>query len=436
MTRRALPLVALALLGLAGSPLDADVIRSSTGQRRVDLDKMELQPFPADAWGKIAAWGGGDPITPASIAEKPVLIVTWASWHPGSRRGLTLAQRMLDKYGPQGLVVVGIHHAKGWDAAEKTAKDLGLKFPYGHDANGEFRSALKIVHDPDYYIIDRAGHLRYAAVSQGSVEEAVEEVTNESPAQANDLPRILKERAEEAAAQGRRTTDIRSNINLASLPPVPPGYSDPPETAYKAATWPKVDEALGREFGLVDQSGRRLEPKLNFSPQGYYPSKPETQGRAMVIYFWHPDVYATYNRVMTQMDLLQQQYSRDLAVIGAMVPVGRLDSSRANNDPNAQEDAEKLQQKYRQFINARNFKHALAADLQGTSLGSLSGGFGGSNKPPIPGAMVVSSDGVIRWVGLTNTSDFKYAVDTVLANDPGVRARRQADQRFIESAPK
>jgi hypothetical protein len=50
--------------------------------------------------------------------------------------------------------------------------------------------------------------------------------------------------------------------------------------------------------------------------------------------------------------------------------------------------------------------------------------------------MVVSTDGIIRWVGFSNSSDFKYAIDTVLANDPGVKARREADRKYIETRKK
>src|SRR5204863_1210080 len=131
---------------------------------------------------------------------------------------------MADKFGPQGLIVLGVHGPQGWADAPKVAQERGAKFLLAHDAQGDFRNALRIDHDPEYYLVDRAGHLRYAAISSVSVEEACNEVTTETPAQANDLPRLLKERADLAMATGKRTTDIRSQIDLSTLPPVPPGY--------------------------------------------------------------------------------------------------------------------------------------------------------------------------------------------------------------------
>jgi thiol-disulfide isomerase/thioredoxin len=436
MTRRALPLLALAALGLVGAPLNAaDVLREGSGPLRATLDKMELQPFPADAWSKLSDWTSGDAITQAKIDGKPVLVFNWASWHPSGRRALQLAQRMADKYGGQGLIVVGVHHPQGWADAAKFASDAGAKFTIAHDAKGDFRQALHVDHDPEYYVLDRAGHLRYAAVSSNSLDEAIQTVANETPEQAGNLPKLLKEKAAEAAAQGRRTVEIAS-VNVASMPAVPPGYSTPPESAYKAVEWPKISDEAGRDFGLVDQQGgggKRLEPKLNFSPANYYPSKPETQGRALVIYFWHPEMFSSYNGVMPVMDRLQQSNPRDVAVVGDVVPIGKLDPQRANNNPQEQDQAERLVKRYQQFVGSRRFYHTLAVDPQATGLAATSGQNGGNKAP---GAIIVSSDGVVRWAGDPTSSDFRYAIDSVLANDPGVRARREADRKFIESGGK
>jgi AhpC/TSA family protein len=434
MHRRSPLAAALIALACAAPALHADILRESTGAHRAQLDKMELQAFPADAWSKLTAWTGGDALTAGATDGKPVLIMTWASWHPASLKSLGLAQKMADKFGPQGLIVVGVHNTQGWAEAAETAKTRGAKFLLAHDSAGEFRKALSVDHDPSFYFVDRAGHLRYAAVASSSVEEACTELVGETQAQASDLPALVKKRTDDATAKGRMTTVIRPQIDLSTLPAVPPGFVQPPESAYKAASWPKIDEEVGKAVGILDNTGKNLEPKLAFAPAGYYPAKPETQGRAMVIYLWHPDEMRTFTTAMSQMDLLQQQNARDLAVIGAMVPKAKLDAN-SNNSGQETESAEKLTQKYQAFVGSRSYRHALAADLSGSSLTSLSGQ-GGGNKFPLPGAMVVSSDGIIRWVGWSNSSDFKYAVDTVLANDPAVQARRAADRAFIENRTK
>lgn len=435
--KRALSLLALSVAFLSPALAGPDITRESVGQRRAALDKMELQAFPAAVWESQASWVNGDPLKSADLDGKPALIVNWASWNNASVRALSLAQRMADKFGDQGLVVVGIHHPQGWESAAETAKAKGVKFRIAHDKDGAYRKALKIDHEPEYYLIDRAGHLRYASISSTSVEEAAAEVTSETVAQAGDLPRILKERADQELAQGRRTTSIRTDFELQTIPAVPPGYSQPPETAYKAVRWPAMDKDVGKAFGLLDNDGKALEPKLNFTPGAWYPRKPETTGRIQVIYFWHPDVHLSYNHVFDQMDLLQEQRRRDVAVIGALVGEKVLNPEKANQGggQNQEESFETLKRKWDNFTSSRNYSHALAVDVAMTCLSTLNTQNSGG-KFPIPGAMIVSTDGTIRWIGWINSFDFKSAIDRVVENDPGVRNRRAADRAYIEAQKK
>jgi peroxiredoxin len=421
-----LPLTALA----AG-----DVLRDSTGTRRVELDKMELQAFPA-VWEGLTVWANGEPVKAADFSGKPALVVNWATWNPASVRSLSVAQRMADQFAAQGLIVIGVHHAQGWDTAEKVAKERGAKFPIVHDSAGAYRKALKIDHEPQYFVIDRAGHLRYASVAAGSVEEAVSEVVAETSAAAGDVPQIRKDREAQAAAKGRMTGSIRENFELQSLPAVPPGYSPQPEKAYKDAKWPTIEKELGKNFGLLDQDGKNLEPKLAFQPTIWYPKKPETQGRVQVIYFWHPDLHMTYSPVMNQMDLLQEQNLRDLAVIGALIGEKVLNPEKQNSQQAESEDEfAKLKKKYEGFVKSRTYAHTLAVDLTMTCLASLNTQ-NGSRNFPVPGAMIVSTDGTIRWMGWTNSPDFRSALDRVLSSDPGIRKRRALDREYIENKKK
>ncbi|MBX3377849.1 MAG: TlpA family protein disulfide reductase [Phycisphaeraceae bacterium] len=430
---RALSIAAISLSLFVSSAPAADVVREATGQLRIEMDRMELTKFPAENWSKLGAWANGAAITPASAEGKVVLIASWASWHPASLRAMPIVQNAAAKYGDQGLLVVGVHHAQGWDEAEATAKARGFTFPIAHDTTGEFRKALKMPHDPMFFFIDRAGHLRYAAVASGSIDEACAELVKETKEQAGDLPRIRREREEAAAKAKGKTSDINMAIDLSTLPPVPPGYLPPQAPAYRNISWPKMDTELGKRWGLIDQQSNKFsEKKIAFSPVNYFPAKPETQGRAIVIYIWHPDVPETYTKVMPQMDLLQQNYQRDLAVIGAAVPLRSVQPNRQSQPGEEEESVAKFGSKYANFIASRRYKHALALDASASSLAGLAGQ-GGSEAFPLPGAIVVSSDGVIRWVGWSNGPDFKYAIETIVAVDPAVQARRAADRAFIEA---
>lgn len=424
--------LACAVLCLSGSPAWSDVVRDSVGTLRAEQAKLELKPFPADAWSKLAAWNG-EALSAASAAGKPVLIVTWASWHPSSLRALPAAQVMADTYGARGLVVVGIHHQQGWDKAAEAATSRGIKFASGHDADGSFRSSMKIGKDPSFYVIDRAGALRYAAVASQSLDEACSTVVGETPEQAAGYSGQLAAAAAAAAAESGRTRELGA-VDLSRLPALPPSYVKPDDSVYADATWPKVSEELGKSIGLLDQQGARATPRFAFKPQGFFPSPPEMAGRATVVYFWHPDFFQSFDKVMREMDQLQLANSRDLAVIGALVPASAIDQSRANQPGGSAERPAEFVKRVTDFMASRSFKHTLAADASASGLATLAGSGGTNIKDKLPFCVLVSSDGVIRWAGSPLSSDFKYAITTTLLNDPGIKARRAADQEFIRSS--
>ncbi len=416
-------LLAAAILGtLAGAASAADVVREGTGPRRAALDAMELQPFPAGAWDTLGSWTA----KPEDMSGKVVLIGTWASWYPLSvREGLTLAGKMQEKYAEQGLIVVVVHGKDGWAEGAPQVKDA--KFAYAHDAEGKFQEALKIDQAPDFYLIDRAGHLRYADVVSASVEEAVKELLAETREQADDLPRIRRERLEQLRAKQRATGAIRE-FQLEDLPPVPPGYVAPAPEAYTRISWPRMDEQQAKDFGMKDNDGNDTEVRLNLAPTAWHPSQPEMAGRAAVVYLWHPDVRLSYADVLLRMDTLQRQHKRDLVVIGALTPMSMLDQQGNRRE----EDTAKLTEKLETFLRSRKYEHTIAGDFGGTAISSFS-----QNRAfPLPGAMVISSDGVIRWVGLSGSPEFQSAVDRVLLVDPGIKLRRAAEQAYIASQGK
>lgn len=412
----------------------ADVVREGAGPRRDALNAMELTPFDAALWGRLAPWSGGDPLDGARTGGSVVLICTWSSWYqPSIRQGLSGAQNAFQKFGGKGLIVVGVHHREGWPEAAAAAAGAGVTFPIAHDAKNEFRDALKVDQDPDFYLIDRAGHLRYADLATASLEQAVAELVAETKEKASDLPRLLRERGEEARAAAARNQPIRAEIELNTLPPVPPGYEAPPLEDYERARWPVLTPEEAQAVGLTAPGDQGEAKQLSISPGVWFPKEPTFDGRAIVVYLWHPDLPRSYS-ILDRMDRLQAAHVRDLVVIGALTPAGSLDQSRQNTQN--PETPESLEPKLRAFLKARHYGHTLAGDFAGSALQSLAGAAGSSAGFPIPGAMVVSSEGTIRWAGSANSPKFQSAVDTVILSDPGVRARREADRKFIENARK
>ncbi|MCC6660552.1 MAG: redoxin domain-containing protein [Phycisphaerales bacterium] len=428
--RRRTSLTVLAVSLFAVSPLTADVIREGTGSRRDQLNAMELAKFPASAWAGLADWSGGPALTPESMSVKPVLIVTWASWYPVSiNQGLKPAQEMAAKYADKGLVVVGIHHDQGWDKAAAAAAQAGAKFAIARDVGGAFRTALKVDQDPDFYVIDRSGNLRFADIATASLEEAVKTVVSESAQDAADAPKFLSDREARARADALRQQAIRSEIELGSLPDVPPGFTPPPAEAYEAigVHWPRIPEEWGKKVGLLDQTTGKFTPTtLAVSPSGWQPKMPIFDGRAVVVYLWNPQMPDTF-RAFDVMDRLQQKYVRDLVVVGAYTPLAVLQNNSGYGQP--QDSEEEQAKRLNNFIRSRTFRHTLAADFGASVLNSLPQG--ARTDMPVPLGVIASSEGTIRYIGSADDPNFEAQVASILAVDPGVRARRAADEKFI-----
>ncbi|MFM9994618.1 MAG: TlpA family protein disulfide reductase [Phycisphaerales bacterium] len=432
MLARASCLSVLSLGLLAAGP--ADVTREGTGPRRAALDSMELTPFDGGLWSKLSAWSG-DAVDASKTNGQVVLICTWSSWYqPSIKQGLPIAQKLAARFGDKGLVVVGVHHAEGWPEAQAAAAAAGVKFPIAHDATGAFREALKVDQDPDFYLIDRAGHLRYADVATASVEAAAAELVAEPKDKAADLPRLRTERAEELKRRLGANQPIRDNMELDRLPAVPPGYSQPDEERYAADIWPTYTNVeIGRAMGLVDQAGRPVLQALNLLPVAWHPGEPAVQGRVIVIYLWHPDVRESY-AVFDAMDTLQRNYPRDLAVIGALTPLRNL-RGQSGFDPNQTEETEEtIGRKLAQFLRARNFQHAIAADYGATAILSLPQNTNNAGAAVRhPRVIIASSDGIIRYIGSYDRGVTKSWLDNIVSADPGVALRRRLDTAYIEN---
>lgn len=395
--------------------------REATGSRLAALTEMELRPFPAEAWSHLSAWSG-EPITPAAIEGKVVLIVTWSSWYPPSiREGLMLAQRLHERLAQRGLVVVGVHHPKGYEGAAAALAGHPVAFVHAHDATGAFRQALLIDNDPDFYLIDRAGHLRYADVATSAVQQATAALLEETAEEAASLPEVLARQAERARERARRTGTIAESVDLTDLPEVP--FTMPDESAFESAAWYKMPEDE-RTSRYRDQGP--LGSKISLPEAGWHPDRPTRQGRGMVLYFWNPaPEHAVSYSVMGQMDILQRAHARDLDVVGVMTPL------QSQSRRYGEEDTFDYDAALRRFLANRRLDHRILVDPGGQVMGSIFDRYGGGSRESRAYAVVLSSDGKVRWYGDPRSPQFQGAVDQMLRVDPGIQARRRAEAAFI-----
>lgn len=398
---------------------DSDLKFRGVGTTRQSLDALQLKPFDTALWSKLKDWT--PEFKPETAAGKPVLVVTWASWRATSHPAMRLAQAAHTKYADKGLIVLGVHNPRGFDAAGANAKDLGVTFPIASDPDGKFRTALKADADPNVYMIDRAGNLRFAQLDPASIEAAAAKLTAETAEQAGAIPTDLA-KMHDAAERAKYKTD---DLTVGRLDPAPKiEYVEPDEDTYKRVKWPYLVGKIEQDD--ITEKIQNTPPTLTIPEENWYPAKPDTAGKIRALYVVDPLDTDMLN-VLPVMNKLAIKHQRDLVVMASTFKLGAGDTSLSSNDGDKSKMVERNEPAVRAIIAANRINHAMCAEQAKISdLENVHIPFQGRRK--FAACLILSTDGKVRWVGNPYQVElFDRAVESLAAIDPGVAARRKAE---------
>lgn len=435
-------LVASVLLAAAGAAAPAhatvenpQVTREGEGARRAALNKRERTPFPADAWSKLTNWTNGAALTSATTEGKVVLIVTWSDYLPTAKRTVSAATRLAEKFGKDGLIVVMVHDAKEWESATKPkAANEANMLLVAQDEKGEFRKMLDVDQDPDFYLIDRAGQLRFADVTNEALELGVKTLIEEKAEAAAGLNDRIKQANEEARKAALRTAAANAKADMIQIPALP--FSKPSEAEYNKAKWP--DRPKDKQKIREEPNARLEYADVTLPETGWTPRKPNLDGKVIFAYTWHPALEFYLGGLASEFDTLQRQYSRDVVVVGLVTMFDNVSVVTLTKDD---KDPEVTKERVKKFLEVRNYDHYIAlsleSDLHTTAVANTHGG--GSGETIIPGIVIISSDGKTRYANFlpdVENIGWKSALDAVVAADPGVKARRKAEDEWLKAQKK
>ncbi len=104
-----------------------------------------------------------------SLAEfrgKVVMLNFWATWCPPCRREMPSMQRLYEKYGERGLVVVAVNQFEDPDLVFEFTGRLSLEptFPILFDRESRVSEQYKVKGLPTTYLLDREGRIHYRAI--------------------------------------------------------------------------------------------------------------------------------------------------------------------------------------------------------------------------------------------------------------------------------
>lgn len=129
-------------------------------------------------------WLHGGEITPADLAGKPVLVHFWSLTCPACQATMPDVAQWADRYGPRGLLVVGVHQPRtdrdlDSEAIKHAVARHGLTHPIAIDNQHHIARTWENRFVPAFYLFDHEGKLRhYQAGTRGlkMLEQAIERV--------------------------------------------------------------------------------------------------------------------------------------------------------------------------------------------------------------------------------------------------------------------
>ncbi len=121
----------------------------------------------------------GQPVRLSDYRGRPVIVNFWASWCVPCRTEFPLFKQAVAAHTADGLVILGIVHEDGADAARAFAAAQGATWPMLLDADETAWKAYGPPGLPTSFYIDRTGVIRlvsYGPPASGSLEELLAKI--------------------------------------------------------------------------------------------------------------------------------------------------------------------------------------------------------------------------------------------------------------------
>ena len=127
--------------------------------------------------GGATEWLNSQPLTPAGLRGKVVLIDFWTYTCINWLRTLPYVRAWAEKYKDQGLVVIGVHtpefaFEKNVDNVRRAAKEMRIEYPIAIDSDYAVWRAFKNNYWPALYFIDAQGRIRHHQFGEGEYEQS------------------------------------------------------------------------------------------------------------------------------------------------------------------------------------------------------------------------------------------------------------------------
>lgn len=146
----------------------------------VGRSSANLGPAPALDAPVISAQGslGDEHVRLVEQRGKVVLFDFWATWCGPCRTMTPVLERLHERYGARGLVVVGVNvDESGPEVVPRFRERFGIQYPLVYDVGSTWSTRYGVEGLPTLVLIDRQGNIRYrhaGVESEGDLQGLVE----------------------------------------------------------------------------------------------------------------------------------------------------------------------------------------------------------------------------------------------------------------------
>ncbi|MFT5050799.1 MAG: cytochrome c biogenesis protein CcmG/thiol:disulfide interchange protein DsbE [Chlamydiales bacterium] len=241
-------------------------------QRRAELRRAWdlLEGKPAPSLGPLSDWINVESLDWKDLHGKVVVIDYWATWCGPCRKGIPHLKEMYKELASDGLVILGVHSARGWDKMAALARGEKIDYPLAVDKDSALGSTLGVQYLPTYFVVDRNGTMRVAGAERSQLDAIVASLLSEEGSASDSTP--------SPAATGE-------------------------------PSWP---ETIEKRLYATDLRGKQAPA---FEPAEWLGSEPQLAGK-VVLY----DLWATWcgpcRQGIPKLNEYQKKFGDDLVVVG------------------------------------------------------------------------------------------------------------------------
>jgi len=168
-------LIFLALWSYAGEFPDQWTWDDQPGQRDSHA-ALEGKPMPPLT---VSGWINGE-VKPEAMKGKVVIVDFYATWCGPCMAAIPHNNELLQKYGGQGLMIVGVcTSSRGQEKMADVVAAKGIKYPTARDPRLASEKAWAVHYYPTYAAIDRKGIVRAIGLKPNHVEAVVKKLLAE-----------------------------------------------------------------------------------------------------------------------------------------------------------------------------------------------------------------------------------------------------------------